>query len=71
MAKTIDIQDILSKIQLLGKDEQLALLRKLVLIVRKTETTNEDVALSSISGIGSDIWKGTDIDKYVESEREW
>lgn len=69
MPKAIDIQDLLAQIKQLGKHEQMTLLNKLLLIVRRTNDTK--VPLSAISGIGADIWKDTDIDKYVESEREW
>lgn len=69
MPKAIDIQELLAQIKQLGKHEQMTLLNKLILIVRRSNDTQ--TPLSAISGIGADIWKDIDIDKYVESEREW
>jgi len=27
--------------------------------------------LTSLSGLGSDIWKNTDIDNFLDVERQW
>ena len=31
----------------------------------------KQLKLSSINGLGAEIWKGIDIDKYIENERQW
>ena len=59
------IDSILAEVKHLNKDEQLILFEKLVAIIRREQKVAE-VKLSSISGVGADIWKGTDIDKYLE-----
>lgn len=71
MAATLNIHDILSKVKKLDKDDQLTLLEKIVAIIRKDETLNKPEKLSKISGIGSKVWKGTNIDEYIERERKW
>jgi hypothetical protein len=56
----------------LNKEEQLSPLQKLTSIITKDKTKPSSKAkLSEISGIGSKAWKNTDIDKYVEEERQW
>lgn len=69
MPRAVDIQDIIAQIKKLGEHEQMTLLNKLVLIVRKQR--HQKLPLTTICGIGADIWRDTDIDKYIESEREW
>lgn len=63
------IDSILSEVKHLNKEEQLNLLEKLVAIIRRKQGGH--LKLSAISGLGSDIWQGRDIDKYIETEREW
>jgi hypothetical protein len=42
-----------------------------MLLLKKTEVTkNASLRLTSLSDLGSDIWKGTDIDNYVDRERQ-
>lgn len=67
----LTVNDILSQVRQLDKQEQKNLLERLVLLISKKESDTNPVKLSSISGIGSEIWSNIDIDKYVESEREW
>ena len=64
------IDSILAEVKHLNKEEQLTLLEKLVAIIRREQKVS-GVKLSSISGVGSEIWRGVDIDKYIETEREW
>ena len=70
--KALKVNDILTEVKQLDKEEQLNLLEKLVLLIRKKEIKqNNHLKLSSISGIGAEIWRDIDIDKYIQSEREW
>ncbi len=70
MSTAINIQEILSKVKELDKEEQVTLLERLAALIRKDETL-KPAKLSNISGIGSKVWKKTNIDKYVEQERQW
>ena len=65
-----NINNILTEVKYLNREDQLSLLEKLVAIIRKKQDV-PGVKLSSISGIGAEIWRGIDIDKYIETEREW
>lgn len=71
MSTTLNINDILSKVKELDKDEQLTLLERLVALIRKNEATKTPIKLSGISGVGSKIWKKTNIDEYIDQERQW
>lgn len=71
MSATINLNDILSKMKELDKEEQFTLLEKLVTLIRKNETVTTKAKLSTISGIGSEIWKKINIDDYIDQERQW
>jgi hypothetical protein len=47
------------------------LLEKLVALISKNEAIKSPAKLSKISGIGSEIWKKTNIDEYIDQERQW
>jgi hypothetical protein len=67
------INNILSEAKKLSKDEQLNLLQRLVLLLKKPEPVEDrTVKLSSLAGIGRELWgSADDIDKYLEEERQW
>lgn len=71
MSATLNLHDILSKVKELDKKDQFTLLERLVALIRKNESANTPVKLSKISGIGSKVWKKTNIDEYIEQERQW
>lgn len=71
MEKLIDVDDILLKVKLLKKEEQMNLLERIFYLINSKEVQSDTFKLSSISGKGSNIWKNTDIDQYVVNEREW
>ena len=71
MPETIDILELISKIRNLGKEDQFTLLERLAAIVRKNDEFEKKPKLSSLSGLGSVIWKKTNIDNYIDQERQW
>jgi len=71
MPTALNMNDILSQVRRLDKEDQLTLLEKIALLIRRTKSKNESVKLSAISGVGSSVWSGTNIDEYVDGERQW
>ncbi len=67
----INIDTILHQIKQLGYLERISLLEKVVSLIKKDTIEKEQTKLSSLSGLGSEIWKNTDIGKYIENERQW
>ena len=63
------INTILAQVKKLDRAEQLNLLQKLTQMLQRNK--NQKTTLSSISGIGSEIWKDTEIDAYVDEQRQW
>ncbi len=67
----LNINTILTQVKQLDRADQLSLLKKLALLIRKSDTVGNETKLSAISGIGSSLWSKTNIDEYIEQERQW
>jgi hypothetical protein len=73
MAASLNINDILSQVKHLNKEDQLTLLQRMAYLLQRTEIKKTmGTRLSSLSGLGSEIWKNTaEIDKHIDEERQW
>lgn len=71
MPAAINIHEILSKVEELNIEEQHSLLEKLISLIRKNEISKKSTKLSGITGVGSKIWANTNIEEYLEQERQW
>ncbi len=73
MAASLNINDILSQVKQLDKEDQLTLLQRMAYLLKRREAnTTTSAGLISLSGLGSEIWRNVDsIDKYIEEERQW
>ncbi|GAA4752537.1 hypothetical protein [Flavisolibacter ginsenosidimutans] len=73
MATSLNIDDILSQVKQLDKQDQLTLLQRMASLLKRRETKKaSSTRLTSLLGMGSEIWKSADnIDKYIDEERQW
>ena len=73
MEASLTINNILSEARKLSKEEQLTLLQRLMLLLKKPEPAAKDaVRMSALAGVGSELWGNpAAIDAYLEAEREW
>jgi hypothetical protein len=71
MPSALNMNDILSQVKRLNKEDQLTLLQKIALLIRKAKGEGEAPKLSSINGLGSSVWSGMNIDEYIDGERQW
>ncbi|SHF73555.1 hypothetical protein [Flavisolibacter ginsengisoli] len=74
MPTSLNINDILSQVKQLDKEDQLTLLQRMAYLLKRRETkkATPSARLTSLSGMGSEIWKSQDsIDKYLDEERQW
>ena len=71
MNSDLNVNDILLQVKRLDKEDQISLLEKLALLISKSERKEIKTKLSSISGVGSSLCRNTDIDEYVDQERQW
>ncbi|MBF9254315.1 hypothetical protein I2I11_13500 [Pontibacter sp. 172403-2] len=70
-ARTINIDTILNQVRQLDYIDRINLLERVISLIKKENVVKEQVKLASISGLGSEVWRDVDIDKYVENERQW
>ena len=71
MNADLNVNDILLQVKRLDKEDQLSLLEKVALLIRKSEHKGNKPKLSTISGVGSSLWSGISIDEYIDQERQW
>jgi hypothetical protein len=73
MAASININDILSQVKQLDKEDQLTLLQRMAYLLKRRETKKTtSIRLTSLAGLGSDTWKSADeINNYIDEERQW
>jgi hypothetical protein len=73
MAASLNLNDILSQVKQLDKEDQLTLLQRMAALLKRGEAKKAaPVRLTSLSGLGSEIWRGAEsIDQYLEEERQW
>jgi len=71
MSASLNIYDILSKVKMLDNEEQLILLEQIVALIKKKDAQSTPTKLSIISGLGSKVWSQTNIDEYIDQERQW
>jgi len=68
---TKTIHRIIQQIESLDESSRLQILEKLVILIRKSEGRSESSKITYLQGLGAEIWKNVDIDKYIENERAW
>ena len=73
MAASLNINDILAQVKQLDKEDQLTLLQRMAYLLKRGEAKKTiSNRLTSLSGLGSEIWSSVDsIDKYIDEERQW
>lgn len=68
---TISIADIINQIKRLNHSEKINILEEVVSLIKNESIAGEWIPLSSLNGLGSEIWKDADIDEYIANERLW
>ncbi|MBS1530498.1 MAG: hypothetical protein JSU01_09335 [Bacteroidetes bacterium] len=71
MNAELRLNEILSQVKKLNKLDQAVLLKKIKAMVHSSDKTGKQIKLSEISGLGSALWHGINIDQYVDDERQW
>ncbi len=73
MDKSVKIENILSQIRSLDYEARLYLMEELIKQIRKNknEASPSSHYLTELNRLGSEIWKGVNIDQYIQQERQW
>ncbi len=65
----IGYEDVLHQAQLLSPADQLRLMEKLAAHVREAVLTGDGRHILELRGLGKDVWRGIDVDNYLNEER--
>ena len=68
--QTNTYQDVLIRAQKLNPLEQLRLLETLAGAMRRQSTVKSHCSILELQGLGKEIWKDVDAQKYVDEERD-
>ncbi|MEO6830651.1 MAG: hypothetical protein ABI378_00460 [Chitinophagaceae bacterium] len=73
MGTSLNIDEILSQVKNLNQGDQLTLIQRMAHLLQEMRVKNStSLPLSSLSGLGSTIWKDQEsIDNYIDGERQW
>ena len=69
--KSISTADLIRQIKELNHSEKITILEEVVSLIKNESIAEERIPLSSLNGLGSEIWKDLDIDEYIANERLW
>ena len=61
---------ILEEVGKLNQAEQLRLLEQIVVLIRNKTTMKTRRSILELQGMGKDVWKDIDAQKYVDKERD-
>ncbi len=61
---------ILEEVEKLNHAEQLRLLEQIAVLIRNKTTIKTTRSILEIQGMGKDVWKNIDAQKYVDKERD-
>lgn len=72
MSASENVKDIFIKVRDLNQEEQLSLLGRLVKLIHKSQdASTSQYRLTNLAGLGSEVWVDTNIEEYLDGERQW
>ncbi len=71
MSKAINFNELLSQVEQMDSSAKLSLLEHIKSLLKKEPKKKNKISITQLNGLGKEIWKGVDIEKYVENERQW
>lgn len=71
MEREKEIAEIITRIKRLEPADRLVILKEIAAINEQEEPKKEERHALNLKGLGAEIWKDIDIDKYIEEERQW
>lgn len=73
MNATIEIKKILAQVDQMDEQAKANVLEKIKAILSNAKIAEENskLTLYSLKGVGSDLWRDTDVEEYIKKEREW
>lgn len=62
-------EDVLQQARLLSLEDQARLLEELSVTLRHYIEGQSSHSITELRGLGREFWRGIDVDKYIEEER--
>ena len=66
---TYTYREVLNQVQHLTPEDQIRLLKDLEALVRRPDTEQPLHNITEFRGFAKEIWKGVDVEKYIDEER--
>ena len=66
---TDEYRAVLDQALRLTAEEQLQLIEDIIKVVRHQVTTRPKHSIMELKGLGKEVWKGVDVEKYIDEER--
>jgi hypothetical protein len=63
------LDEVLNQVQRLTLDEQLQLLSDIAAMLRRQVESRPKHNIMEFEGIAEELWKGVDVEKYIDEER--
>jgi hypothetical protein len=63
------LNEVLSQVQHLTYEDQLRLVEDLVASLRRQGKARPKHSIMELRGLGKELWKGVDVEKYINEER--
>ncbi|GAC1349648.1 MAG: hypothetical protein NVSMB27_24740 [Ktedonobacteraceae bacterium] len=63
------LDEVLNQAQRLTPEDQLRLVEDLVANIRRQEFSSKKHSVMEFRGMGKELWKGVDVEKYIDEER--
>lgn len=66
---TYTYRQIVNQAKRLSRDEQWQLVEELLETIRHPEGKQRKHSIKELKGLGKELWRSVDVDKYLEEER--
>ena len=66
---TYTYRQIVNQAKRLSRDEQWQLVEELLETIRRPEGERRKHSIKELKGLGKELWRSVDVDKYLEEER--
>jgi len=70
MDHTLNINQIVNEIEKLDYNDKINIMSRIVNLLKREEKSQPVYPITRLKGLGKNIWSKTDIESYIEAERE-
>ncbi len=71
MSCTARIDNIMNEVSTYDVEMRILLIEKILDSIKTAGKQKHSAGLSELKGLGADLWKQIDVQKYIDEQREW